>query len=82
MGQPHNETGVKIAGKILEEIKYPQERIQKITRIIMDHPLDFKNKLETSEEKMVWDADKIDLLGAVGVARVFTGMPRNHLKPW
>ena len=37
----------------------------------MYHPLAFKDKLETLEEKIVWDADKIDLLGVVGVVRAF-----------
>lgn len=71
LGQPHNETGAKLASEILKEINYPQEKRETIIGIILHHPLDFKDKLETLEEKITWDADKIDLLGAVGIARGF-----------
>jgi uncharacterized protein len=71
IGEPHNETGVKLATSILKELNYPQERSEKITKIILHHPLSFKKMLETLEEKIVWDADKIDLLGMIGVARTF-----------
>lgn len=71
VGEPHNETGIKLANRILKEINYPQERSEKITKIIFCHLLSFKDTLETLEEKIVWDADKIDLLGMIGVARTF-----------
>lgn len=70
-GKPHNETGAKLANKILKEMNYPKEKSEKIVRIILHHPLAFKDKLETLEEKIVWDADKIDLLGVIGVVRAF-----------
>jgi uncharacterized protein len=70
-GKPHNETGAKLANKILKEIDYPKEKSEKIVGIILHHPLAFKDKLETLEEKIVWDADKIDLIGVVGVVRAF-----------
>ena len=71
LGQPHNETGAKLAREILEEIGYPQEKGEKLFRIILHHPFEFRNRLQTLEERIVWDADKIDLLGAVGITRAF-----------
>ena len=70
-GNPHNETVAKLAKEILKEINYPSEKSEKIVTIILHHPLAFKDKLETLEEKIVWDADKIDLLGVIGVVRAF-----------
>jgi len=71
VGQPHNETGAKLAYEILNNLHYPIRKAQKIARIVLLHHVDSKEELTSLEEKIVWDADKIDLLGAVGIARGF-----------
>ncbi|MGB8779454.1 MAG: HD domain-containing protein [Candidatus Bathyarchaeia archaeon] len=71
VGEPHNETGARLASEILSGTDYPREKSDRVARIVLHHALPLRDKLETLEEKIVWDADKIDLLGAAGVARVF-----------
>ena len=72
VGEPHNETGAKLANEILKtSTNYPKEKIERIAKIVLCHPIAFRDRLETLEEKIVWDADKIDLLGEIGITRVF-----------
>lgn len=71
LGEPHNETGAKRTDEILTDLQYPPEKRDKIVRIVLHHPLRFKGTLRSLEEQIIWDADKLDLLGVIGVARVF-----------
>jgi len=76
VGEPHNETGAKLASEILNGEGYSSHRSKKVARIVLRHALPFRGQLENLEEKIVWDADKIDLLGAAGIARVFHWLNR------
>ncbi len=71
VGEPHNETGARLAREILRELGCPEEVIEKAARIVFRHRQSLGHELETLEEKIVWDADKIDLIGVTGVLRAF-----------
>ena len=71
VGEPHNETGAMLAREILRELGYPEEIIEKVARIVFRHRQSLGHELETLEEKTVWNADKIDLIGVTGVLRAF-----------
>lgn len=86
IGEPHNETGARLAREILREVGYPEEIIEKVAGIVFRHRQSLDHELETIEEEIVWDADKIDLIGVTGVLRAFhwagsTGISfENHVK--
>lgn len=69
IGDPHAEHGVTVAEEILENLEYPIDKRSKILQIIAEHHL--TGNTETLEEQIIWDADKLDLIGVVGMARVF-----------
>jgi uncharacterized protein len=71
IGEPHNETGARLARDILSQMGYPEEMIYKVDRIVLCHRQSLGYELETLEEEIVWDADKIDLIGVTGVLRAF-----------
>ncbi len=64
----HEERSAHLARKFLIKEGYPKEFVEKVEKIILKHHLD-PDKLESVEEKILWDADKLDSMGIVGFAR-------------
>jgi uncharacterized protein len=68
----HAVLGAEMSERILRDIEYPQEKIAKIKHCIASHRFRGDNPPRTVEAKILSDADKLDVLGATGVARSFT----------
>lgn len=67
----HAEEGAKIARKILKENKINDNVIEKVSHCIENHRFRRNKKPESLEAKILFDADKLDSIGAVGIGRAF-----------
>jgi uncharacterized protein len=67
--QDHAEEGVNIARKILKEINFPADKIENVCHTIYVHRRSKDMIPETIEAKILKDADYLDALGAIDIAR-------------
>jgi uncharacterized protein len=68
----HAVLGAEMSAKILRELGYSEERIERVKHCITSHRFRGENPPRTIEAKILSDADKLDVLGATGIARSFT----------
>jgi uncharacterized protein len=61
----------KKSKKILKKLNFSQKEIQIISDAIRDHSFSKNKTPATIEGKILQDADRLDALGAIGIARVF-----------
>ena len=84
--QPHEDKSLHVsrsvseAEEILKSIGYPKDGIKMVLRIISQHSSEIVETPDTIEAKVLFDADKLDRFGAIGIGRVLTmcgqqGMP-------
>jgi len=67
----HAQVGAEMAEGILRELGYDEDSIDKIKDCIRAHRYRTGYSPESLEAKLLFDADKLDALGAVGLARSF-----------
>ncbi len=67
----HAENGAEIAAEFLKTLDLEPARQQAIVQAIREHRYRSGNKPSTLESQILYDADKLDSLGAVGIARAF-----------
>ena len=67
----HANEGAKMAQKILEEVNFPKQKIARVIHCIETHRFRKGLAPKTLEAKILQDADRLDIIGAIGIARVF-----------
>jgi len=77
----HAEKGAELAKKILNKYKLDSDIIDQVVHCIISHRYRNQHIPKTIEAKVLFDADKLDSIGAVGVARdfLFAGYLGNSL---
>src|SRR5437879_9114073 len=66
-GGDHAEIGAHMAADLLAHTHFPQESIPLVQQAIRDHRMTGGQIPRTLEGRILYDADKIDCLGAIGI---------------
>jgi uncharacterized protein len=67
----HAEKGAILARKIMEKYCIDREEIEKVVHCIECHRFRGDSIPQSEEAKVLYDADKLDSIGAVGIGRAF-----------
>jgi uncharacterized protein len=67
----HAQKGAEIATPIVQNLSIPEQKKENILHCVRTHRFRGDHAPETGEARVLFDADKLDAIGAVGVARAF-----------
>lgn len=67
----HARKGAELAVPILHDLDFSSRDIKLITHCIRSHRFRSQEKPETLEARILFDSDKLDSIGAVGIGRAF-----------
>jgi len=76
----HAVVGSEMAEEILGGLGYDPARIRHVKDCILTHRYRTDKKPESIEAKILFDADKLETVGAIGVARAFAWVGRHGAK--
>lgn len=68
----HAEEGSKLAKNILKSYEIDKQIIEQVCHCIETHRFRNEKQPQTIEAKVLYDADKIDSIGAIGIARAYS----------
>src|SRR5215467_168578 len=70
-GGDHALIGAELAEELLSYTPFPQQSIPAVQQAIQDHRITGGVIPQTLEGRILYDADKIDCLGAIGIGRLY-----------
>ena len=70
-GGDHAQIGAELAAELLTNTQFPREAIAAVQQAIRDHRLTGNRIPQSLEGRILYDADKIDALGAIGIGRLY-----------
>lgn len=69
----HGQKSAEMAEPILKDVKFPESKIPAVLKTIAKHDYTTpEEERESMESKILYDADKMDTFGVVGVWRIIT----------
>ncbi len=74
----HAVESARLAKPFLIKLNLSKNKIEHILNCIISHRYRSEEKPKTLEAKIVFDADKLETLGAIGIARAFTWIGKNN----
>jgi len=74
----HAIESAKLAKPFLIKLDLPRNKIEHILNCIISHRYRSEQKPKTLEAKIVFDADKLETVGAIGIARAFVWVGKNN----
>jgi HD superfamily phosphodiesterase len=71
-GDNYHDFDHKIAAEVLTDVSFPDEKVAAVLYAIAHHGSDaqYKNQNEPAEVTLLRDADKLDVFGPIGIARI------------
>lgn len=76
----HAVLSAKMAVQILQGLEFPEEKIKRIQECIISHRYRTGNRPKTKEAQILFDADKLETVGALGIARCFMWIGKNNAR--
>jgi len=79
-GRSHAEIGAEWARRILAG--HPPEKVEAVARAILQHRFRGAEVPDTVEARVLHDADKLDAIGAIGIARAYAVAGQYRQRLW
>ena len=76
----HAQISAEIASGILKRYQVSGEVTEQVLHCIISHRFRNNQKPETLEAKVLYDADKLDCIGAIGIARAYAWAGRQGIR--